>query len=43
MMKNPVNGIDVFLPSDSNIHLWHANMTAPSNSPYAGAVISVST
>ena len=36
MKKDPVSGIDVFLPSDSNIHLWHATVNAPSNSPYAG-------
>jgi len=39
MKKYPVSGIDVFLPSDSNIHLWHASLKAPSNSPYAGVVI----
>ena len=36
MKKNPVSGIDVYLPSDSNIYLWHATLKAPSNSPYAG-------
>ena len=41
MKKNPVSGIDVFLPSDSNIYLWHANLEAPSNSPYAGEAIAV--
>lgn len=39
MKKNPVSGIDVFLPSDSNIYLWHATLEAPSNSPYAGGVL----
>ena len=36
MLKNPVDGIRVFLPDDNDISVWHASITGPPNTPYEG-------
>ena len=37
LMKKPDGGISVYLPDDSNVFLWKANIVAPSGSIYEGS------
>lgn len=36
LRQHPVEGMHVYLPSESDIHKWEVSITGPKDSPYAG-------